>query len=72
MAGPRLDLVIERQAVARGLAPEAVRSEITGLSPFKRGVTEDDVANVALFLSSDAAANMTGQDINVSAGSVMY
>jgi NAD(P)-dependent dehydrogenase (short-subunit alcohol dehydrogenase family) len=35
-------------------------------------VTEEDVANVVLFLSSSAADNMTGQDINVSAGGVMY
>jgi NAD(P)-dependent dehydrogenase (short-subunit alcohol dehydrogenase family) len=72
VAGPRLDLVIERLASARSVDAQVVRSEMTALSPFTRGVTEDDVANVALFLSSSAADNMTGQDINVSAGSVMY
>lgn len=72
VAGPRLDRVIDRLAGTRGADAEVVRSEMTALSPFKRGVTEDDVANVALFLSSTAADNMTGQDINVSAGAVMY
>jgi NAD(P)-dependent dehydrogenase (short-subunit alcohol dehydrogenase family) len=70
--GERLDLVIERQAKGRGVEPEVVRDELTALSPFKRGVSADDVADVALFLSSPAADSMTGQDINVSAGAVMY
>jgi len=72
VAGPRLDLVIDRLAGVRHIDAQVVRSEMTALSPFKRGVTEDDVANVALFLSSGAADNMTGQDINVTAGAVMY
>jgi NAD(P)-dependent dehydrogenase (short-subunit alcohol dehydrogenase family) len=70
--GPRLDGVIHRMAARRGVPAEVVRTEMTQLSPFKRGVTDEDVANVVLFLSSSAADNMTGQDINVSAGGVMY
>lgn len=70
--GERLELVISRSAAARGVDPETVRKEWQGLSPFQRGVTEDDIANMALFLSSDAADNMTGQDVNISAGAVMY
>jgi NAD(P)-dependent dehydrogenase (short-subunit alcohol dehydrogenase family) len=70
--GPRLDLVIGRMAARRGVPAEVVRAEMTQQSPFARGVTEDDVANVVLFLSSSAADNMTGQDINMSAGAVMY
>jgi NAD(P)-dependent dehydrogenase (short-subunit alcohol dehydrogenase family) len=72
VAGERIEVVVERLAEGRGVEPEAVRSEMTALSPFKRGVGADDVANVALFLSSAAADNMTGQDITVSAGAVMY
>jgi NAD(P)-dependent dehydrogenase (short-subunit alcohol dehydrogenase family) len=70
--GPRLDGVIDRMAARRAVPAEVVRTEMTQLSPFKRGVTENDVANVVLFLSSSAADNMTGQDVNVSAGGVMY
>jgi NAD(P)-dependent dehydrogenase (short-subunit alcohol dehydrogenase family) len=70
--GPRLDGVIGRMAARRGVSADVVRTEMTTLSPFGRGVTEDDVAGVVLFLSSSAADNMTGQDINVSAGGVMY
>ncbi|TAN34619.1 SDR family oxidoreductase [bacterium] len=72
VAGDRLDLVIGRAAAAAGVDSDSVRAEWTALSPFGRGVTEDDVANVALFLTSAAAENMTGQDINVTAGAVMY
>jgi NAD(P)-dependent dehydrogenase (short-subunit alcohol dehydrogenase family) len=72
VAGARLDLVIERVARTSGVQPAEVRAELVGLSPLGRGVSENDVANVALFLSSSAADNMTGQDINVSAGAVMY
>lgn len=72
VAGARLDLVVGRDAAARGVDSDTVRKEWAAQSPFERGVTEDDVANLALFLSSAAADNMTGQDINVTAGAVMY
>ncbi|MBU1195266.1 MAG: SDR family oxidoreductase [Proteobacteria bacterium] len=39
--------------------------------PLKREQTEEDIANVILFLSSEAARNITGQAINVDGGSVM-
>lgn len=70
--GERLDRVIQRMAETRSADPEAIRRELTAFSPFGRGVSADDVSNVALFLSSPAADNMTGQDINVTAGAVMY
>jgi NAD(P)-dependent dehydrogenase (short-subunit alcohol dehydrogenase family) len=70
--GERLDRVIQRMGEARNADPETIRRELTALSPFGRGVFPDDVANVALFLCSSAANNMTGQDINVTAGAVMY
>ena len=68
----RVEQVISRMAAARGVGRDVVRTELVSLSPFNRGVNEDDVANVALFLSSSAADNMTGQDINVTAGAVKY
>ena len=39
--------------------------------PLKREQTEADIANVILFLSSDAAQNITGQAINVDGGAYM-
>ena len=35
-------------------------------------VTEEDVVAPTLFLCSSAADNLTGQDINIAAGAVMY
>ena len=53
-------------------APEALRAEMTEGTAFKRTVTEADVVETVLFLCSRAADNLTGQDINVAAGAVMY
>ena len=35
-------------------------------------ISHEDVARLALFLASDDASNITGQDINVSAGTTMW
>jgi len=35
-------------------------------------IEQEDVANLVLFLCSDAACRITGQDINVSAGEIMW
>lgn len=70
--GPRIDWVIERQAAARGVDPETVRAEFTAESPLGRFTGPDDVAAVAVFLASQQAAAITGADINVNAGVVMY
>ena len=70
--GLRLDEVVDSMSKERGLTPAALRSEMTAGTVFKRTVSEDDVVAATLFLCSAAADNLTGQDINVSAGAVMY
>jgi NAD(P)-dependent dehydrogenase (short-subunit alcohol dehydrogenase family) len=70
--GLRLEEVVDSMSKERGLTPDALRSEMTAGTVFKRTVSEDDVVGATLFLCSAAADNMTGQDINVSAGAVMY
>jgi NAD(P)-dependent dehydrogenase (short-subunit alcohol dehydrogenase family) len=72
VAGPRLDAVIAAQATERGTSPDEVAAELQTASPLGRLVTPDDIANVAVFLASDAAASITGQDINAATGQVMY
>jgi NAD(P)-dependent dehydrogenase (short-subunit alcohol dehydrogenase family) len=72
VAGPRIDWVIERQAEARGVPPEEVREEFALQSPLGRLTTPEDVAQAVVFLASDAAGAITGADINVNAGVVMY
>jgi NAD(P)-dependent dehydrogenase (short-subunit alcohol dehydrogenase family) len=70
--GNRLQEVISTMSRKRGLSPEQLRAEMTEGTAFKRTVAEADVVATTLFLCSTAANNLTGQDINVSAGAVMY
>ncbi len=62
---------IEWEAALRGIAPEAVVSEYVAQTPLGRLETPRDVADVILFLCSDAARFMTGQGINVTGGVYM-
>jgi NAD(P)-dependent dehydrogenase (short-subunit alcohol dehydrogenase family) len=52
----------------RGMTPEAVRAEYVALTPMARIEEPEDVADVVLFLASDAARFMTGQGVNVTGG----
>ena len=52
----------------RGMTPEAVRGEYVSLTPLGRIEEPEDVADVVLFLASDAARFMTGQGVNVTGG----
>ncbi len=72
VAGPRMDQVVRLQAAVRGIAEEAVRAEVTGLSPLGRMVRPEEVAAACVYLASDGAAAITGEDLNVTAGVVMY
>ena len=72
VAGPRIDQVLARQAAARGISEEAVRAEVDGLSPLRRMVTAEEVAAACVFLASGGSASITGEDLNVTAGVVMY
>lgn len=70
--GERIEWVIRAQAEARGVSPEQARAALTSSSPMGRLVTAEEVAATVAFLASDAAAAITGEDVNVSAGTVMY
>ena len=70
--GERLQAVLSSMSKERGLSTDELRAEMTGGTAFKRTVSEEDVVETALFLCSSAADNLTGQDINVAAGAVMY
>jgi len=72
VGGERLESVIRKMAKDRGLSAEELRAEMTAGTAFKRTVSEQDVVEMTLFLCSMAANSITGQDINVSAGAVMY
>ncbi len=72
VGGERLDTVIGTMAKERGVSADELRAEMTAGTAFKRTVAEEDIVAMTLFLASTAANSITGQDINVSAGAVMY
>jgi NAD(P)-dependent dehydrogenase (short-subunit alcohol dehydrogenase family) len=70
--GPRIDWVIRMQAEGRGIPEAEVRAEFERQSPLGRLTRPEDVARAAVFLASPAASAITGDDLNVNAGVVMY
>lgn len=63
---------VRQMAKKLGKTPrEFFLSMVDRYCPLKREQTEEDIANVILFLSSEAARNITGQSINVDGGSLM-
>jgi NAD(P)-dependent dehydrogenase (short-subunit alcohol dehydrogenase family) len=68
IAGDRIDRVIAGQAQVKGVSFEEERERLVGLSPLKRMSTAEDVATLAVYLCSEAAKNLSGQCIAVTAG----
>jgi len=63
--GERIDAVIERDARQRGLPVEQVREVYLRQTSMRTFISPDDVADVVLFLASDAAKKISGQSISV-------
>ncbi|MCZ8078779.1 MAG: SDR family oxidoreductase [Rhodobacteraceae bacterium] len=63
--GPRIDRVIEAEAVAKGMTPDAVRQGYASGTAMKRLTDPEDVAAMALFLASDGAKMVSGQALAV-------
>jgi len=57
---------------AQGISEEEARRQFTDGAALRRMVAADEVAAACVFLASDAAAAISGEDLNVSAGLVMY
>jgi NAD(P)-dependent dehydrogenase (short-subunit alcohol dehydrogenase family) len=70
--GKRIEWVIRTQAEAKGISVDEARQQFTSGSPLGKLVAASDVADAAVFLASDKAKAITGEDLNVSAGNVMY
>jgi NAD(P)-dependent dehydrogenase (short-subunit alcohol dehydrogenase family) len=66
--GDRIDRVIAGQARVRSMPEEQVRRIFIERAPLRRMATAEDVAQVALFLCSDASRNVSGQCVPVNAG----
>ncbi|WP_029001267.1 SDR family oxidoreductase [Azohydromonas australica] len=69
--GERMNSVIAARAAAAGVSVEAMREEYLRKISLRRMVSSEDVAAMALFLSSPAARNVTGQAISVD-GNIEY
>jgi len=52
----------------RGVAVDEMRRAFVDRSPLKRMSTADDIATLAVYLCSEAARNLSGQCIAVTAG----
>lgn len=70
--GERIEWVLRTQAQARGISVDEARRQFTSSSPLGRLIPPDNIAEAAVFLASDRAASITGEDLNVSAGTIMY
>ncbi|MFZ5808133.1 MAG: SDR family NAD(P)-dependent oxidoreductase [Chloroflexota bacterium] len=72
MEGERLKWIFETQAREEGITVEQARERMKNFSPLHRFIPPENVADTAVFLASDLAASITGEDVNVSAGIAMY
>ena len=67
VAGERIDRVIHAKAEQRGVADSVVREDYLNMSGLHEFVTAEDVAEMALYLLSDAGRRVSGQAIGVDA-----
>ncbi len=72
VAGERQDQALRNAMLATGRTIEDVTREKLEETPLRRFIEPKQIAGVVAFLCSEAAGAMTGQDINVSGGRVMY
>ena len=67
VAGERQERVIAAKAAARGITPEQQRAELMSHVSMRRFVTQQEIADMALYLSSVAGHGVSGQAISVCA-----
>jgi NAD(P)-dependent dehydrogenase (short-subunit alcohol dehydrogenase family) len=71
VAGPRLNRIVKQQETL-GISEADSMRMFSDAAALKRPVSADEVAAACVFLGSDASSGITGEDMNVSAGVVMY
>ena len=60
--------VIKQRTKTQGISETEAIAQMDAIIPLKRSNTPDDIANMAAFLASDEARNITGQSFNVDGG----
>jgi len=63
--GDRIERVISAKAKALGESPDAIRHSMLAKVSLRRTVSPTDIANMALFLATDAGHNISGQALSV-------
>ena len=63
--GPRIEGVFQARAESEGVSYEEVRDRVLSNVSMKRMVSAGDVAEMAVFLCSEAGKNISGQSISV-------
>ncbi len=65
---PRMERLCEEKARVRGWTPEQVYQEYVDEMALRRVTEPEDVASAVLFLASEDARNITGQELTVDGG----
>jgi NAD(P)-dependent dehydrogenase (short-subunit alcohol dehydrogenase family) len=63
--GPRMERVLAMESAASGQSPESIRETYAQGVSLRRFVKADEVADMAVFLASDAARAVSGQAISI-------
>jgi NAD(P)-dependent dehydrogenase (short-subunit alcohol dehydrogenase family) len=63
--GERIDRVIDAKAKALGIRAEEMRNRLLDTVSLRTFVSPQDIANMALFLATDAGRHITGQALSV-------
>ncbi len=63
--GERIDRVIDAKAQAFGIPFEAQKRKLLETASLRTFVTAQDVANMALFLATDAGKHISGQALSI-------
>ena len=71
MWGPPVQMYLKFEAKKRGTSEEALLGEITRQIPLREMAADEDVAEAAIFLASERARKITGQNLLVNGGEMM-
>lgn len=72
VAGLRLEGVVDNVAEMDKISHEEARKKMMEMVPLQHFVSPENIAEGVLFLASDRSAGITGEDLNISGGLVMY
>ncbi len=72
VAGPRLEGVVDNVAAMENISHEEAREKMIDMVPLHHFVSPENIAEGVLFLASERSAGITGEDLNISGGLVMY